>query len=336
MRVRILTLILGLILITAAISSADAQESTELMPDEIITMHRNGRSDTQIITEIQSRGINFEVNLPVLERMIQAGVSQAVLEVLLGYDPSRRIQQKTTMRFSGPTAPGVAVITQPPGLNLFIDGKEVGVTPSLSNKLKPGKHVIRVDHPLYFSRQEEINFDGENDIVLNWLLEPREPVIRVSVSIERGDSSEPWSWIIRPRSQCPGCDVSLELKPWKPMASAGEAVFLLDDASKRLFRGNGTACLELNIWRGEVRRDLPLRRLPPPTVRYFITDVRIDGIQTVDLAVDVEIKQLNVMDPEVNLKGMTGYLIQSELSSEEKQKKKTYEEMIETLDGVIQ
>ncbi|MBN1296645.1 PEGA domain-containing protein [bacterium] len=313
-----------------------AVQAAGLMPDDIVAMHRQGFDERRIVSEIQAKGIDFEVNLPVMERFIREGISQGVLEVLFGYDPHRRMDRRETISLSGPAQSGVAVLTQPPGLNVSIDGQDHGVTPSLSNKLKHGKHVIRVEHPLFFTRQEEIDFDGSKDIILNWKMEPREPLIRVAVNIEKDNVNEPWSWIIRPRNFCPGCDVTVKLEPWKSMANAGEAVFLLSEETKRLFRGTGTGCLELNIWQGEVRRDMPLRRLPTPTARYYLSDIRIEGIEIVDISIDVTVRELNPSDPEVAFKGDSGYLIQAESGTGEEKKQKTYEEIIETLDGVIQ
>ncbi|MCD4655415.1 PEGA domain-containing protein, partial [bacterium] len=297
-----------------------------LMPDDIITMHENGKSVNQIVTEIQNQGIDFDVNLQVLEQLIQKGVSQEVLEVLLGDNSPVAKNPKKPIVFSGSTQPGIAVITDPPGLSLEIDGHDHGITPSLSNKIVPGKHTIKVAHPLFFTRQEKIQFDGENFIVLNWKMEPREPIVRIAVNIKRGNSKEPWSWIIRPRGYCPGCEVNLKFQAWKATSRAGEAVFLLTEEAKRLFRGTGIGCLEMNIWKGEVRRDLPLRALPPPMIRYFITDIQVNGINTIDIRLDIEVRELNATNPDVKMIGDSGFLIKAELDPEDKKKKKTYED----------
>jgi len=315
--------------------------ATGLMPDDIVKMQESGKSVDHIIEAIKTNGVAFEVDKKILEQMIQNGVEQKVLAVLINSTPipatpGASSSLKHSISFSASTQPGIAIITDPPGLLLQIDGIDHGETPSFSNKIEAGKHIIKVSHPLFFLRQEEIQFDGKESVVINWQMEPREPLIRVNVNIKRGNSKEPWSWIIRPRGHCPGCEVNVKFQAWKSTTNGGEAVFLLADESKRLFRGNGIGCLEFNMWKGEIRRDLPLRKLPPPLVQYFLTDIRIDGIKTIDIRLDIEVRELNPMNPEVKMVGDTGYLIQAELSAETKQKRKTYEEMIETLDGVIQ
>lgn len=303
-----------LICVVGTFSTAFA-ENSRLMPEDIITMHRNGLSSEQIVNQILKRDIGFEVNLTVLEKLINNGISSGVIEVLMGRNQPG---EKTSRPYfaPGPRQPGITVVTDPPGLDLYIDGSSHGVTPGLSNKLTKGKHVMKVDHPLFFTRQEEIEFDGENDMYLRWKMEPREPIVRVDVNIDRARQDEAWSWIVRPRNQCPGCDVSLKLTPWRSVAISGEAVFLLDDESKRLFRGSGTACVELNLWRGEVRRDLPIRRLPAPTLRYYISDIRINGIELVDLTINVRIKEIDQALPDVWLVSETGFLIPADQTPE--------------------
>jgi hypothetical protein len=285
-----------------------AAENSQLMPDDIIKMHKSGLSSEQIVSQILKRDIGFDVNLPVLEKLVNNGISSGVIEVLMGRNQS---VAKPSREFfpAGPRQPGITIVTDPPGLDLYIDGKSHGVTPGLSNKLSKGKHILKVEHPLFFARQEEINFDGENDIYLRWKMEPREPVVRVDVNIDRARQDEAWSWIVRPRNQCPGCDVTLQLTPWRSVAISGQAVFLLNDETKRLFRGSGTACVELNLWRGEIRRDLPIRHLPVPTLRYFISDIRINGIELVDVTVNIRIKEIDQALPDVSLVSDTGFLI---------------------------
>lgn len=307
-----------------------------LSSDEIIKLHEEGRSSAQIIQAIQERGLGFEVTLPVLETMISKGVSQGVLEVLLGNDPGRSHSKPVGISMNKPPRAGVTVFTDPPGLNLTIDGKPQGVTPYLSNKLSRGTHLFKVSHPLFFARQEEVSFDGEKPLELNWQMEPREPIIRLNVKIDRGTSNQPWSWIVRPRSQCPGCQVDAEFKAWKSVTRTGEAIFLLTDDAKRRFRGDATGCLELNIWEGEVRRDLPIRRLPPPIAKYYITDIQIDGIRTVDISIDIRVKELSKENLEISLAGDSGYLIKAELGPDAKSDAKRHEELIETLDGLVQ
>ncbi len=308
-------------------------QSSKLMPGDIIRLHQDGVSSDGIIERIKSAGIGFEVTLPIMEEMMQKGISQGVLEVMLGHDMSRRSPNPIPVQ-SGPTQAGITISTDPPGLTLTIDGQNQGVTPSLSNKIKKGKHTIKVEHPLFFTRQEEIEFDGANDVYLRWKLEPREPIIRVSVNLDRGKNEAPWSWIIRPRNRCPGCDVNMELQPWQPIAHSGEAIFLLNEVSKRSFRGDGVTCLELNIWQDEVRRDLPIRNLPPPDLRYYITDIRIGRIEMIDVTINIRVKDLDKANPEVTMQGISGYLMTIDEFSSETPVPASYDSILETLDGV--
>jgi hypothetical protein len=306
MRIKYFSLLLTVFFLTAHFTIL--AESSRLKQENIVDMHKNGRNSEYIIEQIVRRGIDFETTSAVLIEMVNEGVSGSVIEVLLGQD---RTRYRESIRFSesGPAQPGLTIITDPPGLSLFINEKSQGVTPGFSNTLTKGKHIIKVEHPLFFTRQEEIDFDGQDNVVLRWRMEPREPVIRVGIGIERAPDDEPWSWILRPRNHCPGCNVTLELQSWKAFARAGEAIFVLTDEARRFFKGTGVTCLEMNLWRGEVRRDLPFRRLPPPTLRYFISDIRINGIELVDIDVNVNLKSIEHAIPDVTLDGDTGFLI---------------------------
>lgn len=282
--------------------------SSKLTSDQIINMHNNNRDSKYIIDQIIERGISFQTSSAVLIEMINEGVPDSVIEVLLSQDRTRS-RQSARFTHAGPTQAGITIITEPPGLSLFINQQSQGVTPAFSNTLEKGNHLVKVEHPLFFTRQEEIRFDGENSVVLRWKMEPREPVIRVNVRIERSPQNEPWSWIIRPRNHCPGSDVTLQLKSWETYTRTGDAIFLLEDEAKRFFRGSGVACLELNLWRGEVRRDLPLRRLPTPSFRYFIPDIRINGIELIDLDIVIDLKNIEQAIPDVKLEGKTGFVM---------------------------
>lgn len=281
---------------------------SKLIPEDIIEMQKSGMSSEQIVNQIVKHGIDFEVTLPVLENLVSNGVSDGIIVVLMGQDSSRSAPVKNYIP-AGHKQPGVTILTDPSGLELYIDGKQQGVTPGLFNMLKKGRHLIKVEHPLFFTRQEEIDFDGANDIYLKWKMEPREPVVRVHLNVDGVKVDEAWSWIIRTRSQCPGCDANLNLVPWQTRVKSGEAIFLLDDQTKRQFRGSGVACLELNLWQGEVRRDMPLRHLPPPTLRYYISDIQINGIELVDLTVNIRLKEIEQAAPDINLVSSTGFLI---------------------------
>lgn len=333
MRIKMFLMLVCLCNIALFSSRISAQSGT-LTQTEIIKMNRDGVSEDVIVRKIQQDGLAFAVTVPVMEEMIKEGISQGVLEVLLGYDSTRMIRTSNPT-LSGPRQPGITVTTNPPGLTVFIDGQNYGVSPSFTNKIKNGKHIIRVEHPLFFSRQEEIEFDGSNDLFLKWVLEPREPIVRVSVNLEQAAEKQPWSWIIRPRSHCPACDVDLQLQPWNPIAHGGEATFLLDEASKKIFHGSGVTCLELNLWHDEVRRDLPLRQLPPPNFRFYITDVRISGIGMIDLTINVRINEFDPLNPEVTLKGDTGYLIAIDKTKSVTPQNTNDRSPLETLDGLI-
>ncbi|MBN1880336.1 PEGA domain-containing protein [bacterium] len=310
MRINLSVVCSVLIFLSASIIGSYADPG-QLMSADIIKMHEDGIPSSEIVDSIRTRGLGFAVTLPILEDMIKHGIEQGVLEVLLGHDLSRQVKTLDPSRAQTiPKQPGITISSDPSGLSLFVDGQSFGVTPSLSNKIKPGKHIIKIEHPLFFTRQEEIDFDGINDIYLRWELEPREPIVRVGVNLDRGSDTRPWSWIIRPRSQCPGCKVDLQLQPWQPIARGGEAIFLLDENSKRYFHGSGVTCLEINIWQDEVRRDLPIRQLPPPDLQYFISDIRIDRIEMIDIAINIRIKELDPLHPEIVLQGDSGYLIE--------------------------
>ena len=50
----------------------------------IINTCKSGLSESSLIHELQSRGVNFEVNLPVIERFVENGVSPGIIQVIMG------------------------------------------------------------------------------------------------------------------------------------------------------------------------------------------------------------------------------------------------------------
>ncbi len=278
-----------------------------LMPDDVINLCGAGKPDREVITILQSRGINFEVNLPVIQRFVENGISPGIIQVIMGL--SNPEKPSTTFRsYSGKAQPTLALYSEPDGLRIFVDGVGMGVTPFLSNKLKPGKHMIRVEHPLFFTRDEMVTLSGEESVVLNWHMEPREPVIRIQVNLDAKSGADAWTWIIRPRNRCPD-DVSVNLKPWRFGAGENEALFVLDDDSKKLYKSFGTCCLEVFLWRGEMRKDIPVRDLPPCTARYLISNIQIMGIQAIPMTLKIIVQKMDPNNPDLVLESDTGYLV---------------------------
>lgn len=278
-----------------------------LMPEDIIALCGVGQSDIEVISVLQSRGINFDVNLSVIQKFVESGVSPGIIQVVMGLsNPEKKASTRRT--FTGKTQASLALYSDPDALNVFIDGVGMGVTPLLSNKLKPGKHMIRVEHPLFFTREEMIDFTGEESIVLDWAMEPREPVIRINVKLEAKNDDYAWTWIIRPRSRCPD-DVTLNLKPWRFGAAENEALFVLDDDSKKLYKSFGKCCLEVFLWRGEMRKDIPIRDLPPCTARYLISNIEFMGIQSVQMTLKIKVDKMDPTNPELILDSDTGILV---------------------------
>jgi len=285
--------------------------SDRLTPEEIIDFCVSGMAESEIISQIQIRGIGFEVNLPVMQRFIEKGVSPGIIEVILGNSPSTSYDEKLVFTSLSEASSSLFVVTDPPGIKIFIDGLERGVTPFLSNKIDEGKHMVRAEYPLFFTREQEVEIHSGKDIDLVWTMTPREPLIRIRVQVSGTDEKVPWTWIIRPRENCPD-PVSLKLRPWVLGAKKSEAIFVLSNESKRLYRGSGQACLEVFFWRGKIRKDLDLKKLPPCTARYFISDIQIQGIRSFDMTLNVHVIELDPDHPEITLDSSTGRFIATE------------------------
>lgn len=308
---------------------------TPMTPDDIIEICSEGKSNSDIISEIQNRGIGFEVNLSVMQKLIDNGVSPGILEVVLSVSNRKTPKYGVSYAPSQLTNPGLTIVTNPPGMTIYIDDEKVGITPYMSNKLALGKHTIRAMHPLFFPKIKEIELQGSQSAYEVWDMEPREPIIRVRVQVTSPDEDYPWSWIVRSREQCPD-EVTLSLAPWKDaFGKQEEAVFILSDDNKRIFKGSGSTCLELFLWRGEVRRDLPIRELPPCTARYFISNIRIKGMEIVDILVKVEVDKIDPTQPKVTLETTSGYLIETQDKTAPTDPQTLRNETLEKLDTLL-
>lgn len=299
----------GLILAVAG-SIGRAEETLTI--DAVIDLCASGKPESEIITEIRNQTLGFEMNVPVMQKLINGGVSPAIIQVLLSRAAAKTTSENNRIVFSGqPARAGLTLITDPPGMTVFIDGIRRGVTPFLSNKMEPGKHVLRVDHPFFITQEKEFEMKPDQSIFWEWTMESREPFVRVRLHVFSQDDPYPWSWVIRSRETCPE-PVSLSLVPWPGMDPDGsEAAFILSDTSKRTFTGSGSACLEVFLWRGKIRRDLPIRELPPCTSRFFISGIEFNGMNSVYIDVKLEIPQYNPTQPQITLESETGRIVET-------------------------
>ena len=293
-------------------------DTDPMMTKDIISLCATGKPEGEIIAILQTRGIGFEVNLPVMQKLVDGGVSPGVIETVLSLSSKNKSSANTVFQPSSPVNPGLTLVTDPPGMQIFIDDIALGVTPYMSNKIKKGEHRVRAVNPLFFTREETINLKSDS-IYLNWSMEPREPILRAKVHVYSEEDELSWSWIIRPRENCPD-PVSLDFTALDTADNLKEeAVFVLSDDVKRTFQGQGSTCLELFLWRGQIRNDLPIHRLPPFTARYFISGIQINGIQNLEFNISVEVKGLDPLNPIVKMDSSTGYLIKAEEKNKQEQ-----------------
>jgi hypothetical protein len=279
-----------------------------LTPDSIIELCASGKKEDQIISEIKQKGINFDVNVPVLQKLVDGGVSPSIIEVVLSCSSSAKSESPKLFFSSQEAKPGLTLVTRPPGMTVFIDNTESGVTPFMSNKIKPGRHLIRVEHPLFFAKESGFEM-AVDPVYLEWDMEAREPIVRLSFNVFSDEDQLPWSWVVRPRENCPD-DVSLGLSPWtKDLVQNTQSIFILSESSKRTFSGHGSACLEVYLWHGRMRSDLPLHQLPPCTTRFYVSNISIDGLCTIDLNLKIQVPTYDPSQPVITLDGENGRLV---------------------------
>ncbi len=309
------------------------KQGNALSPEDIVALCRSGTSESSIISTLQDRGVNFEMNVPVMQKLVDGGVSPGIIEVILSLSGTKG---KAVSVIPQNTIAGLTLVTDPPGMKITIDGAEKGVTPFFSNKLKHEKHIVRVAHPLFFMHEEEIDLTDGKPVYLDWEMKPREPIIRVKCDVKSEKDTKPWSWIIRPRKNCPGGS-SLELIPWKePGADSMQAVFILSDDFKRIYSGHGSACLEVFLWRGKIRDDLPLERLPPSTVRLFISNIVVNGIENIDLTLKIDVPQYDPNQPRISLEGDTGNLVLTKDKAQPESPETLQDDVLKKLDMMLE
>ncbi len=329
------TLISMIIAVVLFAHFAMAQQLIKLMPDDIVNLCASGKSNEELIDVIQNRGLAFEVNLPVMQRLIDAGVPPEILQVILSVSSHGPDRLDYNFRQNLPAVKsGLSLSTSPHGMTVYIDGIKLGVTPFFSNKLEHGEHHVRVEHPMFFPREVTIEIDGRKLHDFNWEMEPREPIIHLKLSVE-GEEEMPWSWIVRPRETC-SVIPTLKLEAFQFHHSSDEAYFKLDEESKKVFRGGGNACLEVFLWRGEVRRDMSIRDLPPCTARYYITDIRINKISYIELNLKVSVRKIDPLHPTVALESDTGNLVETADKVPEAAPYELKDRLLEDLDLILQ
>jgi hypothetical protein len=287
-------------------SLAEAQKS--LTPDDIISLCSSGKGEQEIKNEISNRGISFQINLAIVKKFTDSGVSPEIIKAVMGISANDSSEGSHPIVFSSPSTPSLTILSDPPGMALYMDGDPKGVTPFLSNKIDKGKHIVRLEHPLFFNQEKPYEFDGEKSAVLRIKMEPREPIIRFNMIVESEELEYPWSWIIRSKPNFENREW-LDLIPSTQNFKKDEAVFILSDKAKQTFRATGSACLEVYLWRGQVRSDLSLSDLPPCTVRYIISDIGVHGISLIDLLLRVKVSKIDPFHPEVRLESEAGKLL---------------------------
>ncbi len=321
--------LLGLVVCFQPVSYAESP----LSPDDIISLCNQGTAESKMVSIIHTRGIGFEMDLPVMQKLLNGNVSSGIIQVLMGLSNSSE-KQPVSKQFLPEAVPGISLSTDPPGFSVVVDGIEMGVTPFYSNKLTRGKHLLTVEHPLFFSRQEEVDLSGKKGVALNWKMEAREPLILVNVQVSSKEKDYPWSWIIRPRDNCPGT-TTVKLVPWQTISNNSEAIFIFSDESKRVYRGSGKACLEVLLWRGEIRKDLPIHDLPPSNARYFISDITFTGMESIDMDLLIQVDELDPLHPKVTLESDNGTLTSTRESVSKQSAESKKDRALENIDLIL-
>ena len=77
---------------------------------------------------------------------------------------------------------GLMIQTEPPGANVYVDGKSLGISPYEAKELLPGIHRVRIDKEGYEAWEKEVMVEGGKkaeirpQLVKVALLKPREPL----------------------------------------------------------------------------------------------------------------------------------------------------------------
>gem|GEM_PF-5174163 len=299
-------------LLTTTFIATDAAESEKpLSVEELISLASSGKTEEFIINELQKRGVDFEANVAVVQRLVDAGMSPGALQVMLSVSGRNKQSPGAVFIPSGPSVPGLTVSTKPSGMDVFLNGLNQGLTPFFSNKLDPGKYIVRVQHPLFITQEKTVDFKGDTSVFINWEMEPIEPIVRFDIALEAEEEDFPWSWVIRPKQNCPD-PVDLMFEPAPQYSSSGNAVFTLNPDSKATYQGSGSSCFELFLWRGKIRTDLSVKDLPPPIARYLISAIQIRGIHYIDLNIKIVVNRIDPLHPDVTMDSTTGYLLNTE------------------------
>src|SRR5262249_6522497 len=91
-----------------------------------------------------------------------AGEKYKVVARKTGYEPtvergSRRAQPAPGLRQRRPLAATLVLVTNPPGANIIVDGKEAGPSPLTLADLKPGsEHAVRVEKNGYNDLEQKV------------------------------------------------------------------------------------------------------------------------------------------------------------------------------------
>lgn len=81
----------------------------------------------------------------------------------------------------------LSVTSEPPGLDVLVDGKKAGQTPLTQVRVKPGLHSVLVTDPRYFDKGERRKVKRGEDVSLHYKLAPREGGLEITAVDERGN-----------------------------------------------------------------------------------------------------------------------------------------------------
>jgi hypothetical protein len=146
------------------------------------------------------------------------GALNAVLLLLLINTPSFAfdlIEPSRTLSSPAKSAGELSVFSEPPELNVKIDGTQIGKTPLVGQKLEPGIHAIRVK-----DSEIEIYVEPGKSIRLSWFKDTfieipaetkegnqrqsaaQEKVSHIKIStqpVEKKEKADPFYWPLNPR-----------------------------------------------------------------------------------------------------------------------------------------
>lgn len=306
-----------------------------LSVDDLVGLASSGKSENEIVQELQNRGVAFEANVAVVQRLVDAGLSPGTLQVMLSVSGRNNPSEARVIAPLTQSVPGLFISTTPSGMDVFLNGEIQGVTPFLNNKLEIGSYIVRVQHPLFITKEKTVELSGKSPVVINWSMEPTEPIVRFNFELISNEEDYPWSWVVKSRQNCPDpVDLTFESAP--EYSQPGTAVFTLSNESKATFQGKGQTCFELFLWRGKIRTDLSVKDLPSPVARYLISSVSIKGINYIDLNIVIEVNSLDPLHPVVTLNAPTGYLLDTQDKAPTVVPDELKQRMIETMGSLGQ